>query len=123
MEHETRLVEWPIKKVIDTLRTKGRIKLSWGYFIVTRLNIENFPDMPQSLVDQLKREGLYNGFTTYEYKELKEPPFSYYGLPVFGNPKVWVTKWFSRNFEGQEKQIRYIFSTHKERFNISEEQD
>ena len=67
------------------------------YYVVAKINDDNFGDIPPKLKEQLKDEGLYNrayiGFMSYSAK----PPYTVQMLPIYGDSKRYVTKWFTSN--------------------------
>jgi hypothetical protein len=68
------------------------------YFVVTQINDENFNDISPMLKQQLEDEGKYNswiGFTAFK----AQVPYSVQMLPIYGNSKKYVTKWFTDTAE------------------------
>lgn len=67
-------------------------------FAVVQINDENFSDISPMLKQQLEDEGKSNswiGFVTSR----KQMPYSVQMLPIYGNPKKYVTKWFTDTAE------------------------
>lgn len=70
-----------------------------GYsFVVAQINEENFSDITPKLKQQLEEEGKYNwwiGFLTSKV----EQPYTVQLLPIYGDSKKYVTKWFAKTAE------------------------
>lgn len=82
---------------------EGRVQIDEDtWYFAAKVNLENF-DMNEMLVDQLKREGLYdNSYVSAVLWSENKPGMS--NLPVYGDPKYgsidkYVTKHLYRNFE------------------------
>ena len=68
------------------------------YYVVCRINTDNFKDIGENLIAQLKEENKYNdyiGFLSYN----AFPPYSVQMLPIYGNATKYVTKWFTETAE------------------------
>lgn len=67
-------------------------------FVVAQINNEIFNDMSSKLITQLKDEGKYNSWIGFiEYKN--QVSYSTQMLPIYGNSKNYVTKWFTNTPE------------------------
>lgn len=79
----------------DTVLNKGYISLDDGelFYVMARVNKENFPDMWDKLEKQLKDEGKYNYYIGM-ICHTNKPPFQSENLPVYGSREKFITKWF-----------------------------
>lgn len=77
---------------------EGRLQIdedTWYY--VAKANLENF-DMSDMLVEQLKREGLYDrSYVSVALWDDQKPGMKH--LPVYGNANKFVTSHFFRNLD------------------------
>ena len=97
----------------NRLLNDGFIKLTdgRGYYVLARLNKENFPEMPATLEKQLKDEDKYGTYVTF-FSILEKPPYRLEMLPIYGDPERYVTKWLYRDPEEAVKQAaRSTFRT------------
>lgn len=74
----------------------GHIAIDGGeiYYVVARINTDNFNDMGDKLIAQLKCEGKYDYYIGFLSRNA-EPPYTVQMLPIYGNAERYVTKWFA----------------------------
>ena len=68
------------------------------YFIITQVNTENFPDMTEKLIKQLKDENKYNSWIGI-IDCLNQGPYNMSSLPIYGDPNKYVTHHFTYSAE------------------------
>ena len=72
-------------------------------FVVCKVDNQHFKDLPDGLVNQLKRSGKYGSYVGFIAPQSE--PYSYDMLPIFGSTTEWVTKWCKDNPVDAAKDI------------------
>lgn len=72
-------------------------------FVVCKVDNQHFKDLPDGLVNQLKRSGKYGSYVGFIAPQSE--PYSYDVLPIFGSTTEWVTKWCKDNPVDAAKDI------------------
>lgn len=87
------------KTFIEEVKQKGFIDIGddWIY-ICLPCTTENFK-LSEMLEKQLKSEWKYGYYIGAIYPKKSEKPYTQDMLPIFGDPKKYVTKWFGSTFE------------------------
>lgn len=67
-------------------------------FVVAQINDENFGDITPKLKQQLEEEGKYNWWIGFLVSKV-EQPYTVQLLPIYGDSKKYVTKWFTKTAE------------------------
>lgn len=65
-------------------------------YVICRVTRDNFVDLPESFIKQLKEEGKYGWYTSF-FTRANE--YSIDNLAVYGDKDRWVTKWLKDNAE------------------------
>lgn len=64
-------------------------------FVVIQINDKNFNDISPAFKQQLIDEGKYNSWIGF-FTTQKQSPYSVQWLPIYGDSKRYVTKWFTK---------------------------
>jgi hypothetical protein len=68
-------------------------------FVVTQINDENFSDINPEFKQQLEDEGKYNSWISFITFSNELAPYKIRTLPIYGNSKCYVTRWFRKTTE------------------------
>ena len=96
------------KSIVKSMLEKdGEVLVNRGMrkVVVTQINEENFNDMPDMLIKQLKKEHKLNYWIDILVPTRENKPYSYEHLPIFGDDTKYVTKWFSSTKEKAIKRL------------------
>ena len=62
------------------------------YYTVVQVNSDNFIDLDNSIIEQLKKEHKYNYYVSF--CSMEKNCLHSEMLPIYGDPKKYITKWF-----------------------------
>lgn len=100
------------RQFIEKVKNEGFVILDKDgntRFYCVKVNKDNFNDMPEKLVEQLEKAGMYDNCYVPIITE-EQPPFGYILLPVFGNNDKYVLDNFYRNEEDAIKSYLNVRS-------------
>ena len=82
------------KQFKDVVLKDGHVKIDDNlYYIVARVNEDNFKSFPQKLKEQLVEENKYGNWVGVFGNSVNEK-LEAMQLPIYGDPNRFVTKWF-----------------------------
>ena len=93
-----------LSDILTLLKRNNIIQLDsdgTSYYTVIQVNSDNFVDLPNVLIEQLKKEHKYNWYVSIF--SMEKDCLRSILLPIWGDPKKYVTKWF---FETKEECIQ-----------------